>query len=149
MGVPVTIADRSAQRDPEGDAWPASPLALPQADLVLDALVGYSLRGAPRGATAALIETANALPAPVLALDVPSGLDATTGQTHRPSIHATATLTLALPKTGLRTRAAAGAVGDLYLADISVPPALYAQPTLDLPVPPLFARGDVLWIEGR
>jgi len=51
----------------------------PLADLVIDALIGYSLRGDPAGAAAELIAWANDQPAPVLALDTPSGLDLTTG----------------------------------------------------------------------
>ncbi len=49
-------------------------------------------------------------------------------------------MTLALPKVGLRAAEVAGRVGELYLADISVPPALYAAPGLDLHVGPLFSQ---------
>ena len=51
-------------------------------------------------------------------------------------------MTLALPKSGLLTTAAQAAVGELYLADISVPPELFTR--LDLIVPPLFANGTLL-----
>ena len=91
-------------------------------DLILDALIGYSLRGDPRGDTRDLIEWANGTGSPVLSLDTPSGLDVTTGAPGVPCIAATATLTLAAPKTGLLD---AAVVGELYLADISVPPAVY------------------------
>jgi len=50
------------------------------ADLVIDALIGYSLRGAPAGPVAALIRAANASGRPVLALDLPSGLDGDSGE---------------------------------------------------------------------
>jgi hydroxyethylthiazole kinase-like uncharacterized protein yjeF len=50
------------------------------ADLVIDALIGYSLRGAPAGAVAALIQVANASGRPMLALDLPSGLDGDSGE---------------------------------------------------------------------
>jgi NAD(P)H-hydrate epimerase len=76
--------------------------SIPPDDMVIDALVGYSLSGAPRGAAAALIREVNATTAPVLSLDVPSGADAATGEVYEPAIKATATLTLALPKVGLR-----------------------------------------------
>lgn len=115
---------------------------LPEADLLIDAVIGYSLAGTPRGAAAVLIRWANAHAAPVLSLDVPSGIDTTTGQAHVPAIHATATLTLALPKAGLRAAAVAEAVGALYLADISVPPGLYAG--LGLAVGALFAEDDII-----
>ncbi|MEE9285246.1 MAG: NAD(P)H-hydrate epimerase, partial [Dehalococcoidia bacterium] len=106
----------------------AGPLALPSADLVLDAIIGYSLRGSPSGLAAEAIRAANDHAAPVLALDLPSGVDATSGTVHQPAIRAAATLTLALPKVGLRTEAARRCVGELYLADIGVPPELYARP---------------------
>lgn len=106
--------------------------------------IGYSLRGSPRGASAALIRSANSRPAPVLALDVPSGLDATTGAVHEPAIRATATLTLALPKTGLRAHPARDFVGEVYLGDIGVPTSLYADAPLALDVGPVFAKDDIV-----
>jgi NAD(P)H-hydrate epimerase len=94
------------------------------AQLVVDALIGYSLRGNPKGRPAELIQWANSQPAPVLALDNPSGLDVTTGLSASPTIRATATVTLALPKVGLLD---APTVGELYLADISVPAHIYER----------------------
>lgn len=127
---------------------PLTPLAaLETADLVIDGVIGYSLRGAPRGAAAQMIRWANEQPAPILALDAPSGVDTGSGAVFDPAIRATATMTLALPKTGLRAPAAAAHVGELYLADISVPPQLYAAPPLGLTVGPIFTESDVvrLW----
>jgi NAD(P)H-hydrate epimerase len=112
--------------------------APPGADLVVDALIGYSLRDDPTGRAAELIQWANQQRAPVLALDAPSGLDVTTGIAGTPHIQATATLALALPKVGLID---APAVGELYLADISVPAILYQR--LGLTPPNLF-RDDVI-----
>jgi len=112
--------------------------------VVLDGLIGYSLRGAPQGAAAELIRWANSQRAPILALDVPSGLDAGTGTVYEPAIRASATLTLALPKKGLRLPEVEALVGELYLADISVPPELYASLPLELSVGPLFCRADVI-----
>ncbi|MFW6068762.1 MAG: NAD(P)H-hydrate epimerase [Chloroflexota bacterium] len=114
------------------------------AELIIDGLIGYSLRGAPRGVAADLIHWANDQAAPILALDTPSGLDTTTGTIHVPTIQATATLTLALPKEGLRAPGAESHSGELYLADISVPPGLYARPPLNLNVAPLFAKSDIV-----
>lgn len=119
---------------------------LPGADLVIDALIGYSLSGPPRGAAAALIREATAAAAPVLSLDVPSGVDTATGEVYEPAIEATATLTLALPKEGLRVDDARRHVGELYLADIGVPPELYARPSIGLEVGHLFAEDDLLRI---
>ncbi len=78
-----------------------------------------------------------------MALDVPSGLDATKGVVFAPVIVAAATLTLALPKEGLRRPGAERYVGELYLADIGVPPGLYTQ-LLAVPVGPLFARDEIV-----
>jgi NAD(P)H-hydrate epimerase len=117
------------------------------ASLVIDGLIGYSLSGPPRGNFAMLIDWANRAAAPVLALDVPSGLDATSGTVWEPCIRATATMTLALPKRGLLARGARGAVGELYLADIGVPPQLYARPPLGLVVASPFGAADVVRIE--
>jgi len=115
-------------------------------DLVIDGLIGYSLAGAPHGRLATLIRWANEAEAPVLSLDVPSGVDATTGQAHDPAVHATATLTLALPKQGFTNRAAKGYVGELYLADIGVPPSVY--PRLALAIESPFGESDIVKI-GR
>ena len=130
MGVPVLPAAQAP------DSVPPS--------LILDGLIGYSLRGAPRGPAADLIRWANQQAAPVLSLDVPSGVDAGTGTLHDPAIRATATMTLALPKEGLRKGEVAGCVGELYLADISVPPQLYESPALGLSVGAIFAEADVV-----
>ena len=112
------------------------------ADLVIDALIGYSLRGNPADTTAELITWVNDQAAPVLALDTPSGLDLTTGAAGTPSVWATATLTLALPKVGLLD---APSVGELYLADISVPPQVYQR--MGIAVPELFRQSSLLKID--
>ncbi len=111
-------------------------------DLILDGVIGYSLRGAPHGVSAHLIEWANHAESPVLSLDTPSGLDAATGTAYDPAIRAAATLTLALPKAGLAE--ASEHVGELYLADISVPRELYGRPPLNLMVGPVFAESDIV-----
>jgi NAD(P)H-hydrate epimerase len=111
--------------------------AIRRADVVVDALIGYSLRGAPRGRAAELIEMCNRHAPRVLALDVPSGLDATTGEAPGEVVRPDRTLTLALPKTGL-----ASISGELYVADIGIPPEVY-QP-LGLSFEPFFQ--DCYWI---
>ena len=83
----------------------------------------------------------------MVALDLPSGLDADGGPLHDPTIRAEATLTLALPKLGLRSPGAEVFVGDLYLADVGVPPEALARPPLGLEVGPIFARDEILRIE--
>ncbi|MBI1294454.1 NAD(P)H-hydrate epimerase [bacterium] len=128
MGVPI--------------AWAEEGWELPPADLVIDAVIGYGLHGDPRGVAADLIRLANSSVAPILSLDAPSGLDTSSGLLYTPHIIATATMTLALPKQGLLTASAQAAVGQLYLADISVPPSLYEHLEFDLP--PIFAADTVI-----
>lgn len=117
---------------------------LPPADLVLDALIGYALNGPPTGNAAALIEAANAQSAPIVSLDLPSGLEATTGAVFDPCIRADATLALALPKLGLWAPWAHRVTGERYLADIGIPEEVYRR--LDLDVGPIFARQQMLRI---
>ena len=78
---------------------------------------------------------------------MPSGVNTTTGLAFEPAIQATATLTLALPKEGLRLEGTKLRIGELYLADISVPPELYGKSPLDLEVANIFAQGEIvrLW----
>lgn len=116
-------------------------------DLIIDGIIGYSLQGNPGGVVAEMIHWANAHVAPILSLDTPSGIDLTAGTIHDPVIKADATLTLALPKKGLYDKQVEPLRGELYLGDISVPPPLYAQPSLGLEVGPIFAQGDLLLID--
>jgi NAD(P)H-hydrate epimerase len=113
-------------------------------DLIIDGLLGYGLTGSPRDLAAELIEWANKQETPVLSLDIPAGVDAATGEVYSPAIKAAATMTLALPKEGLRAEQALENVGELYLADIGVPPSVYERPELQVKVGPLFAEDDVL-----
>ena len=113
-------------------------------DLIIDGVIGYSLQGAPRNTAADMIRWANAQDVPVLALDAPSGVDTTTGAVFEPAIKATATMTLALPKEGLRVPGVEAQVGELYLADIGVPPSLYAGPALGLKVGNIFAQSEII-----
>jgi len=129
IGVPLTVGEMPRVRPP---------------DLIIDGLIGYGLKGAPRGITGELIEWANTSMAPVLSLDVPTGLDGTTGMVHTPAIAAAATMTLALPKRGLQAAERDDVVGELYLADIGVPAELYAAEPLGLQVGPVFAKSDVV-----
>jgi NAD(P)H-hydrate epimerase len=130
IGIPIRLATDGISEQLAG------------ADLVIDALLGYSLRGAPAGPVAALIRAANAAGRPILALDLPSGLDGDRGEASDPTIRATESLTLALPKHGLLAPAARPWVGRLYLADISVPEKIYRR--LGLTVDPIFARSDII-----
>jgi NAD(P)H-hydrate epimerase len=121
---------------------PATAISGTAPDLIVDGVIGYSLDGGPHGAAKTLIEWSNDQNTPVLALDAPSGVDAGTGEVFYPAISATATMTLALPKEGLRVAGVEEQVGELYLADISVPPGLYES--MDIEVGGVFAESDVV-----
>ncbi len=92
-------------------------------DLILDALIGYGLNRAPAARVAELIRWANQTDSPILALDIPSGVNATTGEAPGEVITPRWTMTLALPKTGL----APSNSGQLCLADIGIPAAVYCR----------------------
>jgi len=113
-------------------------------DLIIDGLIGYSLSGSPRGAVANLIKWANHHIAPILSLDVPSGINTMTGKACNPAIRAHATMTLAVPKMGLGSSELRSYTGELYLANISVPPALYANPPFNLQFPNIFTKSDIV-----
>lgn len=106
------------------------------------ALIGYRLEGMPREPVAGLIKAANRCECPVVALDIPSGLAGDTGEARLPTVRASSTLTLTLPKTGLLAATAQPWVGELFLADISVPALVYQH--LGLQVGPIFARADIV-----
>ena len=116
----------------------ASDLRLDEADLVVDAIFGTGLSRAPEGKFAAWIEAINASEKSIIAVDVPSGLDADTGVAYAPTVRADVTITLGLPKPGLSKVA-----GRVVLADIGVPFEAYAAVGVTVP-PDLFATGDVV-----
>jgi NAD(P)H-hydrate epimerase len=119
------------------------------AGLIIDAIIGYSLSGPPTGIAADMITFANENPVPVLSLDVPSGLDSTTGEAHHPAMRSDATLTLALPKIGLKTAEARGHIGELYVGDIGIPAALYRAESLQIEIPHIFDADDVVRVWYR
>ncbi len=100
--------------------------------IIIDALLGYSLKGAPRGKYAKLINYANKSNLPIISLDIPSGIEGTSGLVHTPAIKADATLTLALPKTAFYNQNVKVHLGRLFVADISVPFELYQKMGLNV-----------------
>lgn len=117
--------------------WPCD---LPPPTVVVDGLLGTGLTGPVREPYATIIRALNQLSAPVLAIDVPSGLDSETGVAHGDCVRAAVTVTLALPKRGLLQPAAADYVGQLEVADIGIPPALLEELDSDVE---LLTGGDV------
>jgi ADP-dependent NAD(P)H-hydrate dehydratase / NAD(P)H-hydrate epimerase len=122
---------RQAFVDAGGDVLAAKGLpALPEADVLVDGLFGTGLSRAPEGAAAGLIEQANVSGLPILALDVPSGMDADTGCARSPCVRAAATVTFVAHKRGLFTADGGECCGAIHLDPLDLPP-----PPADLAVP--------------
>jgi NAD(P)H-hydrate epimerase len=92
------------------------------ADLVIDALLGTGMRGAPREDAAATIERINADGAPVLAVDIPSGVNASTGEVEGPAVDADVTVTMHGRKVGLAVAPGRFFAGDVIVVDIGLDP---------------------------
>ncbi|AWH22115.1 NAD(P)H-hydrate dehydratase [Stenotrophomonas sp. ZAC14D2_NAIMI4_6] len=98
---------------------------LPDADVWVDALFGLGFDRAPEGVAKALIDALNAQGSPVLALDVPSGVDAERGSVPGVAVHATLTLQFIVPHRGLYTGSALEHVGEHALAALQLPKAAW------------------------
>jgi NAD(P)H-hydrate epimerase len=107
------------------------------ADVVVDALVGYGLDGPLRGSASAIVEAIDLSAFTTVSLDVPSGIDATTGTQPGPAVSADHVATLALPKTGL-----SGYGGQLTLLDIGIPAVVYER--LDIEYTNSFRGSDTV-----
>lgn len=101
--------------------------------LIIDAILGTGLRSAPREPQASGIRALNASGIPILSVDVPSGLDATTGDAFDPTVRAALTCTLTAMKRGLRQGDAAAHAGTVWVADIGMPATAWATAGLDRP----------------
>ncbi|MBN1339893.1 MAG: NAD(P)H-hydrate epimerase [Bacteroidales bacterium] len=95
--------------------------------LILDGIIGYNVAGTPTGPAAKGIKMINDATVPVLALDCPSGLDLATGKPATPTVKAKATMTLGIPKKGLFKMTGSKFIGDIFVADIGIPPEVYDQ----------------------
>jgi len=113
-------------------------LELGDAEVVVDAIFGTGLSRAPEGRFAEWINVINASSRTVIAVDVPSGLDADSGVAYAPCVRANATVTLGLPKPGLLKLSE-----PVFVADIGVPFEAYAAVGVIVP-PDLFARGELV-----
>jgi len=91
-------------------------------DLVVDALGGTGITGALRGDLAAAVEAINAAGRPVVAVDIPTGLDCDSGEAPGATVKADLTVTMAARKTGFDAPGAAAHTGDVRVVDIGVPP---------------------------
>ena len=146
-GVCVTCILSADRSDVEGDARANLDLLAPlkvrvlditdyadsrtAPDLVIDALLGTGSKGAPRGPAGQSVDAINASGCPVLAVDIPSGLDSDTGMAPGACVRATETITLGLPKIGLVTGRGREFAGSLTVAQISLPLPLLQDDALE------------------
>ncbi|MGA9753828.1 MAG: NAD(P)H-hydrate dehydratase [Desulfobaccales bacterium] len=105
---------------------------LAKAGLIVDALLGTGLNSPVKGLMAALIERLNHLRAPVLAVDIPTGLSADTGEVLGVALKARVTVTYGWPKLGQILPPGRDYVGRLWQVDISIPPDLVRAAPLEL-----------------
>jgi NAD(P)H-hydrate epimerase len=103
-----------------GSAHPFDADALSGCDLIVDGLLGIGLAGAPRAETLAVIRAINGAKRPVLALDIPSGVDADTGAVHEAAVRAEVTVTFVGLKSGLFLGAGPEHAGVVLLEDLGV-----------------------------
>jgi ADP-dependent NAD(P)H-hydrate dehydratase / NAD(P)H-hydrate epimerase len=96
--------------------------AVEGADVIVDALFGTGFRGEPRAEAAALIERMNAAGAPILAVDLPSGVDASTGEVAGPAVRAAQTVAFHGSKVGLAVAPGLFHAGEVVVADIGLEP---------------------------
>ena len=127
-GRPSGDAARARERFiGDGGQVSSVPESLPDADVYVDALFGSGLNRAPAGDAAALITAVNAKSRPVLALDVPSGLDSDTGVAFEPCLRATATICFVGWKRGLFTAHGPRQCGECSLATLDIPAPAYTH----------------------
>ncbi len=113
-----------------------------RAHAVIDALIGYSLEGPPDATYKPLIGLAGLGSGPVISLDIPSGIDASSGKRPGSAVHADATLALALPKSGMSLAEGPRFSGVGFLADIGLPVSIFTE--LGIPAGSWFAHGPLV-----
>jgi ADP-dependent NAD(P)H-hydrate dehydratase / NAD(P)H-hydrate epimerase len=123
--------------------WTAAKASLDKADIVVDALLGTGMRGAAEGLLGEVIDDVNQRRGPVrsvvVAVDIPSGLIADTGDAKGPVIKAAYTITFTAPKIGMISPSAGNYVGQLIVRDIGSPPELIEE----------IGKSDVRWTDSR
>lgn len=160
-GLKVTVVDASAggkrpakamhvfqqwQRATDSDALTATASWPQDIDIIVDALCGIGIQHSNQAIYAPLIQRANQYPAPILAVDLPSGLNADTGQAAGDVIKATATLTFLTLKPGLLTGQGRAYCGKLHYADLG-----FSRLAKQLPAPIecLDASQLSVWLPAR
>ncbi len=123
MGQKIEVLDQNFRFDDLHTALTGS-------DLIIDAIFGTGFKGIPGQPSAGVIEQINHSGKPVVAVDIPSGLQADSGLIEGLCVKATCTVTFGLPKLGLVQEPGASHTGKLHVADISIPAYLYNNESL-------------------
>jgi hydroxyethylthiazole kinase-like uncharacterized protein yjeF len=125
----------------DGNEWHAAKGSLTTADIIVDALLGTGIRGPVEGLLREAIEDVNRRrrEAAVVAVDIPSGLSADTGETQGGAIAANYTVTFTAPKIGFFLGSSGVQVGQLVVRDIGSPPELVEE----------VGKGHLRWLEPR
>jgi NAD(P)H-hydrate epimerase len=122
--------------------WEKAALSFSAGQIIVDALLGTGTRGAVSGLLQRVIHDVNSRRGPrsvVVAVDIPSGLIADTGEHHGDTITADYTVTFTAPKVGMLLRDAPACVGNLIVRDIGSPPELVEE----------IGKGDLRWLDAR
>ncbi len=150
-GVPVEVTLLGDPDGVKGDAqemlrrWggeirPTTPDAVAGCGLIIDAMFGAGLSRPPSGLAADVIAAANGSGVPIVAVDVPSGLDGSSGAAAGPVIQATRTVTFFRKKPGHLLMPGRALCGDVIVADIGIPASV-----LDDMQPKTFENAPQLW----
>jgi NAD(P)H-hydrate epimerase len=113
-GIPLEVLGKD-------DSLERLTVALREAKTIVDALLGTGARGEPRPPLDRVIDALNASGLPIVAVDLPSGLECDTGEPAQHTIRAAHTCTFVAPKPGLVKPEAAAYVGQLHVVDIGAP----------------------------
>src|SRR3954447_5863170 len=111
---------------------PFSARALEGAAVAVDALLGTGSSGAPRGVVAEAIEALDRAGGAIVAVDVPSGVDASTGEVSEPAVWADMTVTFHAAKPGLWIAPGKERAGEVRVVDIGIPDEAPAEPAIGL-----------------
>lgn len=116
-------------------------------DILVDAIFGTGFKGEINGLIGTVIDAMNDSGRPIVSVDIPSGLDASTGKVSVKCVRATCTVTMGAPKLGLLLYPGAEFAGELAIANIGIPGSLFAQEKLKCHL--LSAQEVRSWIPSR
>lgn len=115
-----------ALKDDRG-SWDVAEVSCRQADLLIDGILGTGFKGVLNGAQQRACRLINSMAVPVLAIDIPSGVDADSGSADEDAVQAEITVTMALAKPGLFLYPGKELSGEIIVADIGMPDTLLEQ----------------------